>query len=84
MKYILSLSLLVLLTSCASKEIVPNDFSYACSDAKSLNNEDIPANVTNVCLPMDTYSNKMQFHKTTPSEYRQMKPMDSAINDMGW
>lgn len=83
MKKILLLSFLIL-TGCASKEVIQNDFSYACSDAQKLNNDDIPANVTDVCLPMDTYADKMHFHKTSPAEYRGMKPMDNAINDMGW
>lgn len=83
MKIILILGFLIL-TGCASRELVQNDFSYACSDAQKLKDDSIPANVTDVCIPMDTYADKMNFHKTSPAEYRGMRSMDNAMNDVGW
>lgn len=78
MNKVLLLVMAIFMVACSSKKYPHTDYAYGCVTSK--NNPDISANVTDVCLPMDTYIDTLHFHKTRPSERRYMPNLDDAMD----
>ena len=70
------LILFVLLTSCSSyKNYKFKDDAYACIQN---NDNEIGKVVTDVCLPIDSYSNDLQYYGVQPYEKIKMPDLDDA------
>lgn len=79
MRFLIGLFLLMSITSCSTtRKYQHMDYAYGCVSSKD--NPDISKNVTDVCIPIDTYANPVHYHKTRPSERRTMPTLDDAMD----
>jgi hypothetical protein len=74
---ILNLVILTSIFGCASRNYKATDYAYACV---ANGNEDLKTKSSHLCLPIDTYENKMQYHSMRPSEMRKMKTLDDVMD----
>jgi len=65
----------VVLTSCTTPSYQYKDYAHHCV-AKL--NEDLPADVKEECLSLDTYEDYVHYHRTYSNEYRKMDDLDAA------
>ena len=77
MKNLILLMTLVTITSCASKNYKATDYAHACVENSS---KDVSEDISHLCMPIDTYENKMKYHSMRPSEMRKMPTMDDVMD----
>lgn len=74
MKILLTILTGMLLASCTTKNYKATDYANACVSR----GED--SKTSHVCMPIDTYDNKLRFHSMRPSEMRKMPNMSDVMD----
>ena len=77
MKKIMLLSVFFIFASCASKNYKATDYAHACVDNGS---KDVDEKISHLCMPIDTYDDRMKYHSMRPSEMRKMPTLDDVMD----
>lgn len=76
-KIIMILSFLTL-AACSSTQTKFADYASSCVPKQD---KELAKNISEECLPIDTYEDAIQYHQTYQNEYRKMPDLDDAMDN---